>query len=136
MNKDLKFELNYEATIATTPLEEYYYCSPNKLEYLENEHFHNSLKGCDVEMVIKKDGKNLSVNGYCHTHNKLLSKTGWEMGWWGGTNSKAMLDREFVCERCGKELKTHSATIRFCKDCRHIAQIERCRENYLKSCQK
>jgi len=132
MIKDLKFETNYEATINTTPLEERYYCSPNWLDYLEDKHFHNSHKGCDTEMIVKncKD-RNLSVNMICHTHNVTCSKTGWEIGWWGRTNSKLMMSRTVTCCDCGKVLETKARNFKRCPDCKVISSNKRANDRLL-----
>lgn len=88
----------------------------NLLEVLDNDKFHHTEKGCDMELKPHKanDG-NWSQEYYCHTHSVLCSKTGWELGWYQGTNSNeiyALGDRE--CEMCGTytEPKKH-----YCKDC-------------------
>jgi len=61
---------------------------PNShLKYLKDEHYHSTDKGCDIEMRIVRTStyRDISVHRYCHTHNCLCSKSGWEMGWFGGT---------------------------------------------------
>ena len=83
-------------------------------DYLANKHYHHSDKGCQIEMgtelgTRKGEVSLLGVVKRCLTHNCVCSKTGWEHGWYGGTNSRVA-----SCE-CGKELegKNH-----LCYDCR------------------
>jgi len=123
------------ATIFSTPLEEYYYASPEYLDYLKNKHFHNSHKGCDTEMVINKckDG-NLSVNMICHTHNVTCSKTGWELGWYLGTKSRADIYRKVNCCDCGKEIETKSRTFKRCSACKIIATNKRTKDRLKNIC--
>lgn len=51
-----------------------------------NEHFHCSQNGCDIEMrLVRTDYYgDYSVHKFCHTHNKECSRTGWEFGWYMG----------------------------------------------------
>jgi len=58
----------------------------NHLKYLKDEHYHSIDKGCDTEMKIVRTQAytDISVQRYCHTHNCLCSKSGWEMGWFSG----------------------------------------------------
>lgn len=57
----------------------------NRKIYKDN-HFHCSYKGCNVEMRIVRTMPygNISTVKYCITHDKLCSKSGWEMGWFNG----------------------------------------------------
>ena len=52
----------------------------------DNEHFHCSQNGCDIEMrLIRTDYYgDYSVHKFCHTHNKECTRTGWEFGWYLG----------------------------------------------------
>lgn len=65
----------------------------NYEEVKSDKHFHHSLKGCKTEMKVKIEKGagdkhySWSINKYCHTHGVLCSKTGWELGWYGGTET-------------------------------------------------
>lgn len=70
----------------TTEKDETPYCANN---YLPHEKYHSFLKGCECEMKItRSDNHNISVHKYCKTHGVMCSKTGWELGWYQGTNSR------------------------------------------------
>ena len=116
-------------------LEERFYNALNYKDYLENNKFHHSEKGCDIEMrrtVNEKDyNKNWSITKFCKTHNVLCSKTGWELGWYNGSQTRNLF-REYVCRNCGKEFLSKSAVVRYCKECRREVSIRLCRENYNK----
>jgi len=69
-------------------LDERAYMPNNYQEYLSNDIFHDTGKGCQIEMRISRSYiGGLVVNKYCHTHQKLCSKTGWEMGKYLGKRS-------------------------------------------------
>jgi len=83
-------------------------------DYLENEHYHHSDKGCQIKMEIIMGNRpgEIPYPGVikrCLTHNVICSKTGWEKGWYGG--NKTIYN---ICE-CGNEIdkKKH-----FCEECR------------------
>jgi hypothetical protein len=51
--------------------------------------FHSEIKGCNIEKVRVDTKYNHKIdNLYCHTHHVQCSKTGWEIGWHGGTNNR------------------------------------------------
>jgi hypothetical protein len=61
---------------------------------IKHKRFHCSDKGCKVEMRCyvyrsnnQRKGGSIIVK-YCHTHDTLCSKTGWEVGYYGGTKTK------------------------------------------------
>ncbi len=61
-------------------------------DYLQNDKYHHSLKGCKVEMMLErsitKDGQiNVSTTKHCKTHNVKCSKSGWEWGYYQGDKS-------------------------------------------------
>ena len=96
-------------------------------EYLPNEKYHHSLKGCDCEMKVikalsygKEAHTTYAIEKYCKTHNITCSKTGWELGHYMRTNSLDLKDKseDPYCIYCGKEKnsKQHS-----CKDCSPMA---------------
>jgi hypothetical protein len=65
----------------------------NVEEYLNNNKYHSFLKGCECEMrVVKGYASNVILNKYCKTHDKLCSKTGWELGWYKGTKTEKHKD--------------------------------------------
>lgn len=65
----------------------------NAIDYCKDEHYHSFLKGCDCEMIIKRNEFDdfALVNKFCKTHQVMCSKTGWELGWYRGTNSRALV---------------------------------------------
>jgi hypothetical protein len=90
-------------------------------DYLENEHYHHSDKGCQIEMDVRvgnRKGEPISfgVVKKCLTHGVLCSKTGWEMGIYLGVNS-----RIFICVKCGKELTNKGV---YCQECLKIVKLE------------
>lgn len=62
-----------------------------------NQHCHSSAVGCVMTRIIgaKWCGKNVE-NYYCLTHDKLCTKTGWELGWYLGTNSSELWDSDNI----------------------------------------
>lgn len=68
----------------------------NRLNYLENEHFHSIEKGCkiipDVVKTYSSTGREAgSINAsYCETHYVKICKCGWEWEWHYGVYSKRM----------------------------------------------
>ncbi len=93
-------------------------------DYLTNNKYHHSAKGCNVEMMLSfspdVNNNNISIIKYCKTHRKMCSRTGWEVGWYQGTYSPAM-DRFFKPKylrcSCGRKfIKT--GRYRLCPLCR------------------
>jgi len=63
----------------------------NLFESLKDEHYHHSRKGCKCEMFSVEKGCNgVIINKRCLTHDVKCSKSGWELGWWAGTDTKAI----------------------------------------------
>jgi len=60
---------------------------------------------------------NISINKICKTHNIKCSKTGWELGWYLGTNSKALWTIIKICQNCGQDYRSKRPTARYCKNC-------------------
>ncbi len=91
----------------------------NWSKYLKHKKFHDSKKGCDIEMIIKKtsDGRGLMINRFCKTHNVNCSKTGWELGWYSGTDNRNK-EKEFTCQRCGCVFLSSCAWRNFCDKCK------------------
>lgn len=101
--------------------------SPYQDIYANDEHYHHSDKGCEIEM--RRDnrftiGSNQNINyAYCKTHNVYCSKTGWEFHWYGGTHSLSMYSPRFRrrCRVCGQWIETNKAENRFiCQSCENI----------------
>jgi hypothetical protein len=121
-----------EATNATTPLKEEFFNSPFFESYLSSDRFHHSKKGCDIQMIKTSMGQRgcegVIVNRVCHTHSRLCSKSGWEIGWYGGTSSKGNV---INCQSCGRMVISNNFNVRYCKECRpKISKILR-DKNYL-----
>ena len=93
----------------TFPMEEKAYRPDNYDEICDNDKFHYSEKGCDIEMRIEKRNERLGLFKYCKTHKVLCSKTGWELGWYQGTKSTL----ECRCLNCGRIID-HAT---YCKEC-------------------
>ena len=115
------------------PIDELHFNPDNYSQYLDNEHYHHSDKGCDVEVLVltdkRNDGKgNKSVNKICHTHSKVCSKTGWELGWYMGTESKTLF-RERTCVICGVPIYSHQKQVFCCPNCRPEYIRRKVREN-------
>ena len=92
-------------------------------QYLPHDKYHHSLKGCDCEIVIERskiygdsDYYNLRINKLCKTHNVMCSKTGWELGWYQGTNSHIM-SKEIECASCGVSITPSSHRV-LCNKCK------------------
>ena len=113
------------------PLEEHYYDCDNYKEYLSNEHFHHSEKGCEVEIRrtsnVQRDNR-ISINRYCKTHDCLCSKTGWELGWFSGTNNRIYKNNNVKkkCHNCNEWYMTTSGNTKYCRECAIIIG----RDNY------
>jgi hypothetical protein len=79
----------------------------NVEQYLKDEHFHHSLRGCKCVIlpISAKDEERVDVGVYkkCLTHNKDCSKTGWELGHYlnrDKASSYGMFKKLASCE-CG-----------------------------------
>ncbi len=88
----------------------------NLIEVLNNDKFHHTEKGCNMEYRPHRtsDG-HWSQEYFCHTHKVLCSKTGWELGWYQGTRSK--YNKEFTCLKCGKVFESYQQIRYYCDDC-------------------
>lgn len=104
----------------------YYQDTPTNLdEVINNEHYHHSLKGCDIEVKISNGDFGNCKEVYCKTHKVLCSKTGWEYGWYTGNNNR--IYKDFLisnCVMCGKEIESKYGTRLYCDKCRKIKQEE------------
>ena len=103
-------------------VEERYFNPYHHLEYLKNERYHHSDKGCEVEMISveanRKDKSSFSlINKFCKTHQVKCSKIGWELGWYGGTQS--VPEKTFIntCKICGKQFSWNNIFKITCQDC-------------------
>lgn len=101
-------------------------------EYLDNEKYHHTDKGCEIEMV-KIDGNRVGeptcrgLYKKCLTHNVLCSKTGWEQGWYLGTQSKEMIE---TCKRCGCLIwNKYIQKKKYCSACKEIVNKEMTKAN-------
>ena len=90
----------------------------NYEEIKDQEKFHHTNKGCDMIAKPRKasDGR-WSQEYFCHTHNVLCSRTGWELGWYGGTDNRNK-EKEFTCKRCGCVFLSDSDWRNFCDNCK------------------
>jgi hypothetical protein len=94
------------------------YTPDNYKEYLGNDLYHHKDKGCELEIKINKSSNgNISIEKFCKTHNVLCSKTGWELGWYNGTESKK-IGGQFTCQRCGETFNATEAWRNFCDKCK------------------
>lgn len=101
------------------PLEEQFFNPDNLAEILEHEKYHHSLKGCNIEMRINDThylNSKICVNKFCKTHQVNCSKTGWEIGYYQGTQSKGLM-RVHHCQMCGKIIMSYQPRVYFCRDC-------------------
>ena len=104
------------------PLEEKYYDCDNYKKYLSNEHFHHSEKGCEIEIRrtsnVLRDNR-ISINRYCKTHDCLCSKTGWELGWFSGTNNRNYKSKQVKkrCQNCNEFFIAKSGNTKYCREC-------------------
>lgn len=129
--KEVSSFQEYEIKDYNAPLEEVFFNSLNYREFLCNEHFHHSAKGCQIEMSREYKGQigdeSPVVSKKCLTHGVNCSKTGWEWGWYLGTSSKELLGGHKcwkICKRCGAEYKSNCATSLYCLTCRPLAHNE------------
>ena len=78
----------------------------NLFSCLKHPRYHSTLCGCSCEMIsIPTDCRGLIINKRCLTHDVMCSKSGWELGWWAGTDTKAINPVAFdykICE-CGRK---------------------------------
>lgn len=118
------------------PLEESYFNSPYYHDFLSHERFHHSEKGCQVEMCKAVSNDNhLSITKKCLTHNVECSKTGWELGWYLGTENRIFKKQKFYdipCQRCGKNLHTRFNYAKYHRHCAILNGRETSRKHYLK----
>ena len=89
----------------------------NYLEIKDNDKFHHSLKGCDIEVIVEVVNENVRVNKYCKTHQILCSKTGWELGWYMGTKS-VIIEKAEYCLNCGCKIDRPMAHRIYCRKCK------------------
>ena len=94
----------------------------NYEEIKDNEKFHHTEKGCDMELKYhtsfdKNNKPYRSQEYFCHTHGVLCSKTGWELGWYMGTKSERSF-KEFTCQKCGCVFLSNASWRNFCDKCK------------------
>jgi len=113
------------------PLDERHNNAVDYEKYLVHDRFHHSDKGCEVKMIYEKHGKHTSIQKVCHIHNVVCSKTGWGLGWYGGTKSLSMTEREAnplvekSCVFCGEKFKSLAYNAKKCPKCRNIKIVFR-----------
>jgi hypothetical protein len=94
------------------------YNSPDYKSFLNHKRFHHSLKGCNIEMKkVKYVRGDIVVNKYCHTHNVMCSKTGWEIGYFMG--KKSVKPEPYKCLTCG-EIFYPLREAKYCESCRKL----------------
>jgi len=91
----------------------------NHEDYLSNPLYHHKDKGCDTRLYKTNIGDSLVYNKECLTHNVNCSKTGWEMGWYGGTKSEN--GTHSFCVTCGTPIISSSRTSKYCPACKKLA---------------
>jgi hypothetical protein len=79
----------------------------NYEEVKDNPRYHHSRCGCNCEIKFDRSNDERNCIYYykiCHTHNVTCSKTGWELGWYGGTKSNKgkKADYNGTC-KCGRK---------------------------------
>lgn len=108
----------------------YYQDTPTNIdEVLNNKHYHHSLKGCDIEVKYRKVDGFSCKEVYCKTHKVLCSKTGWEYGWYSGTNNRIYKDFTINCVMCGKEIKSKYGQRRYCDECKKLREREQTKKH-------
>ena len=99
----------------------------NYIDVKDNDKFHHSLKGCEIELSLVKSGRSdedkiLSLSKYCKTHNKKCLRSGWEIGWWQGKcNEHQLYPVEISCLNCGDKFIGIYSSI-YCNTCKPIAK--------------
>ncbi len=75
-------------------------------EYKNNEKYHHSEKGCEVECLRDQSGD----YEFCHTHGVRCSKTGWEVGFYLGRQTNDLNIRAYPkkCAVCGDYFMTNT----------------------------
>lgn len=109
--------------------EEMYNCD-SYADFLNNEHFHHSDKGCEIQMSVRMGGrpgekKIPMIYKKCLTHNVDCYKEGFEIGFFGGKKT----DNTNLC-KCGNEPMTKKST--YCEECFKLRKIEY-RKKYINS---
>ena len=89
----------------------------NYKEIKDNDKFHHSLKGCNIEMIATKYDDTIAITKICKTHNVLCSKTGWELGWYMGTKS-VIIEKAEYCLNCGCKIDRPMAHRIYCRKCK------------------
>lgn len=107
------------------------YMPVNHLDYLKEDKYHHSEKGCEIKMIQTKYQRCWIVEKICLTHNKQCSKVGWENGYYNNTDSTKIfkLGEEHNCLMCNKLISSRSS---YCKDCKKIRNIEIAKKSYEK----
>ena len=97
---------------------------PLNNEHLCDCHYHHSGKGCEMEARFDSKltlGSNANIEyWYCRTHNLYCSKTGWELHWYNGTNTRDLRVQRFRrrCRKCGEWLETNTRDNKYiCQNC-------------------
>ena len=112
------------------------YIPDNHLDYLENKYFHSEDKGCDLELVKRlgtRKGEPKVPGEYkvCHTHDTLCSKSGWELGFFMGSDSRAYNRKLYHCLNCGREVMSKALNFKYCKECKVIMSNKRAKERLI-----
>lgn len=136
-----------------TECSQFFYDQDKEERLRKSDKFHSKSKGCNIRSYIIRDGKNIFRGKYCETHKKELSYTGWEIGFYRGTNSKALSSKgkqrcsrcnrtdvefhnKYLCEDCFKKrVKELGLKMHYCKCGKELGYVPRskmCRECYLK----
>lgn len=83
-------------------------------DFLPEEWYHHSDKGCEIEMIVVKSGRDGEKKipvliKRCLTHGVDCHASGQEIGWIG----KSFIHKGY-CEECGLEIEKGKT---FCPDC-------------------
>jgi hypothetical protein len=64
-------------------------------------YFHHLSKGCKIVNIRKSFSEELRTyrKRFCRTHKVVIGRSSWQIGFWGGTESKTLLSREEIEKR-------------------------------------
>jgi len=93
-------------------------CADEYGQFLANNLFHHPDKGCNLESIITSTGHGQNINQFCHTHEKLCSKTGWEIHHYMGNKNVETYNK--TCCHCGAKFIANNHRLNFCASCANL----------------